>query len=99
MLRTATPDLPDEPTTEQVEAWIELAELVPDADFAASIRRMAEHPAADRADGDRTGLHPRLTEQIRDAFRPRVPTTSIRRPRAPAPWWTISSVCTQEPSA
>ncbi|MDQ1738249.1 MAG: hypothetical protein QOH56_4500, partial [Pseudonocardiales bacterium] len=67
MLRRATPDLPDEPTTEQVEAWIELAELVQDPDFAASVRRMAEHQAADRADGDRTGLHHDLTEQIREA--------------------------------
>jgi hypothetical protein len=32
----------------------------------SSIRRMAEHQAAERADGDRTGLHHELTNHIRD---------------------------------
>ena len=47
-MRAAMPDLPDDPTDEQLEAWIELAELVGDADFRAVIRRMAERGAADR---------------------------------------------------
>ncbi|MDR6318560.1 MerR family transcriptional regulator [Actinoplanes couchii] len=66
LLRSAMPDLPDEPTAEQVESWIELAELVQDDDFKASVRRMAEHQAAERADGDRTGLHHELTNHVRD---------------------------------
>jgi DNA-binding transcriptional MerR regulator len=66
LLRSAMPELPDEPTAEQVDAWIELAELVQDADFKASVRRMAEHQAAERADGDQTGLHHDLTNQVRD---------------------------------
>lgn len=41
MMRAAMPDLPAEPTPEQVEAWVELAELVQDTDFRASIRRAA----------------------------------------------------------
>lgn len=45
MLRSARPDLPDDPTTEQIEAWLALAELVQDDDFRASIRRMAEYQA------------------------------------------------------
>jgi DNA-binding transcriptional MerR regulator len=49
-MRSAAPELPDDPTPEQVEAWIELAELVRDDDFRASIRRMSEqHSAARRA--------------------------------------------------
>ncbi len=48
-MRTIRPDLPDDPTPEQVEAWIELAELVGDADFRRSIREMSERGAADRA--------------------------------------------------
>jgi DNA-binding transcriptional MerR regulator len=44
----AMPQLPDEPTDQQLEAWIELAELVADDDFRAVIRRMAERGAADR---------------------------------------------------
>ncbi|GAA4609800.1 MerR family transcriptional regulator [Actinoplanes octamycinicus] len=66
LLRSAVPDLPDEPTAEQVECWIELAELVQDSDFRASVRRMAEHQAAERAAGDRTGLHHDLTNHVRD---------------------------------
>lgn len=66
LLRTATPDLPDDPTPEQVGAWVELAELVQDRDFRASVRRMAEHQARERANGDRTGLHHDLTVVVRD---------------------------------
>lgn len=51
-LRGGLPELPDEPTPEQVEAWIELAELVRDPDFRARIRQMAESGAAERAKGD-----------------------------------------------
>ena len=66
MLRAATPDLPDDPTPEQVQAWVELAELAQDRDFRASIRRMAQHQARARAEGDQTGLHPDLTAYVRD---------------------------------
>jgi DNA-binding transcriptional MerR regulator len=51
-MRGAMPDLPDEPSDEQLEAWIELAELVADPDFRAVIRRMAERGAADRTAAD-----------------------------------------------
>ncbi|MGY0232326.1 helix-turn-helix domain-containing protein [Longispora urticae] len=51
-MRCAMPELPDDPTTAQVEAWIELAELVQDPDFRARTRRMAEAHAADRASQD-----------------------------------------------
>jgi DNA-binding transcriptional MerR regulator len=48
-MRMARPDLPDDPSVEQVEAWIELAELVADPDFRGRIREMSERAAADRA--------------------------------------------------
>ena len=51
-MRAATPELPDEPSKEQVDAWIELAELVQDPAFKASIRRMSEQHAAARAGGE-----------------------------------------------
>lgn len=51
-MRSATPELPDDPTPEQVDAWIELAELVQDPAFKASIRRMSEQHAAARAGGE-----------------------------------------------
>src|SRR5262249_44516426 len=34
-------ELPDDPTPEQVDAWIELAELVQDGGFQARVRQMA----------------------------------------------------------
>lgn len=74
LLRSAMPDLPDEPTGEQVDAWIELAELVQDPDFKASVRRMAEHQAADRANGDQTELHHELTNYVRDKVQAAIAT-------------------------
>lgn len=41
-LRSVTPELPEDPTDEQVDAWIELAELVADPDFRTLLRRMGE---------------------------------------------------------
>jgi DNA-binding transcriptional MerR regulator len=67
MMRSAMPELPDDPSPEQVDAWVELAELVQDRDFKASVRRMAEHQAAERAAGEASGsgLHHELTNQLR----------------------------------
>ncbi|MGW6919266.1 MerR family transcriptional regulator [Kitasatospora sp. NPDC054939] len=48
MVRAATPDLPDDPSVEQVAAWVELAELVGDEDFCAVLRRTAGVQAAGR---------------------------------------------------
>ena len=41
MMRGAMPDLPEEPTREQIEAWVELAELVQDPGFRARLRQTA----------------------------------------------------------
>ena len=51
-MRMARPDLPDDPTPEQVEAWIKLAELVADPGFRGRIRAMSERGAADRTAGE-----------------------------------------------
>jgi len=51
-MRSVSPDLPEDPTPEQVDAWIELAELVQDPAFKASIRRMSEQHAAAREAGE-----------------------------------------------
>ncbi|GAB7029137.1 hypothetical protein JCM4914_05980 [Streptomyces platensis subsp. malvinus] len=40
IVRTMTPELPDDPDAEQVRAWVELAELSLDPDFRAAVRRM-----------------------------------------------------------
>jgi len=39
-MRRAMPDLPDEPSDEQVDAWLELAALVRDEDFRERLRAM-----------------------------------------------------------
>ncbi|MEE1807984.1 MerR family transcriptional regulator [Streptomyces sp. BE133] len=56
IMRSMTPELPGSPGTEQVEAWLELAELSQDTDFRAVVHSMAEHHAAERARGDTTSL-------------------------------------------
>ncbi|UOX93029.1 MerR family transcriptional regulator [Amycolatopsis sp. FBCC-B4732] len=48
-LRSRRPNLPEEPSTEQLEAWIELADLVRDEDFRTSVRDFYHRAfAADR---------------------------------------------------
>ncbi|WP_344862955.1 MerR family transcriptional regulator [Amycolatopsis ultiminotia] len=51
-MRSAKPELPDDPTPEQLEAWIEFAELIRDPDFRLLIRKMSERQAADREAGE-----------------------------------------------
>ena len=64
MMRSAMPELPDDPAPEQVDAWVELAELVQDPEFKASVRRMAERQAADRISGDEMSVHKRLADVV-----------------------------------
>jgi len=45
-MRSMPAQLPDDPTTEQVEAWIELAELVSEPSFRTRVREMATTGAA-----------------------------------------------------
>ncbi|RZT76999.1 DNA-binding transcriptional MerR regulator [Micromonospora violae] len=63
-----TPELPDDPGTEQVEAWLELAELCPEPDFQARMRRLARQHGADH---DVPGLpRPDAVAVVRDAVAP-----------------------------
>ena len=48
-MRQVFPGLPEDPTAEQVEAWVELVVLIQDDDFVARSRQMAEHGARKRA--------------------------------------------------
>jgi DNA-binding transcriptional MerR regulator len=50
-MRSAKPTLPDDPSPEQLEAWLELAELVRNKDFRARIRAMSEAHSEARAAG------------------------------------------------
>ena len=49
-MRQVTPALPDDPTPEQLRAWVEVAELVQDPSFRARVREMAV--AGARQNGD-----------------------------------------------
>ncbi|MFF4605688.1 TIGR03086 family metal-binding protein [Streptomyces sp. NPDC001339] len=44
-LLAAAPDLPDDPTPEQIGAWTELATLVREPELRAALRRLAEYSA------------------------------------------------------
>ncbi|WP_405148339.1 MerR family transcriptional regulator [Sphaerisporangium sp. NBC_01403] len=70
IMRSLTPELPDNPEAEQVEAWVELAGLSQDPDFRASVRRMAEHHAADRAEGGTTRPRRDPAAMVRDQVAP-----------------------------
>lgn len=64
--RSLTPELPEDPEPEHIEAWVELAELFQDHDFRATLHGMAQDLAADRAPDDATGgLPPILAEAVR----------------------------------
>ncbi|WP_431991833.1 MerR family transcriptional regulator [Streptomyces albogriseolus] len=72
-LRFAAADLPDDPTPEQVDAWVELVELIQDPQFRATMRRMIEFNAADRGPDVPTGsslwFMSRLIRSAGDALR------------------------------
>ncbi|MFF8646395.1 MerR family transcriptional regulator [Streptomyces sp. NPDC015345] len=70
--RSLTPELPEEPEPEQIEAWVELAELFQDRDFRATLHGMAQDLAADRAPDDATGLPRILAEAVRAQVAPAV---------------------------
>ncbi|MFF2748332.1 MerR family transcriptional regulator [Kitasatospora sp. NPDC058048] len=50
--RSLTPELPEEPSVEQVEAWVELARLAGDTGFRALLRGLAEAEAAEAAEAE-----------------------------------------------
>lgn len=63
-MRMATPALPDDPSDEQVQAWVEVATLVQDPAFRARVRQMAEAggPQAGRDEPDGKALAARVAE-------------------------------------
>ena len=66
-MRAGMPELPDDPSPEQLEAWVEFAELIRDPDFRAQIRAMSERGAQARASGEGrpdSGAWQRLSELV-----------------------------------
>lgn len=70
IMRSMTPELPDDPEAGQVEAWVELAELSQDPDFRASMRRMAEAEAAEHAHSGTRGPQRDFVASVRDRVGP-----------------------------
>ncbi|MEV5335984.1 MerR family transcriptional regulator [Streptomyces werraensis] len=72
-LRFAAADLPDDPTPEQVDAWVDLVELIQDPEFRTAMRTMIECNAADRGPdvpgGSSLWFMSRLIRSAGDALR------------------------------
>ncbi|MFJ6049434.1 MerR family transcriptional regulator [Streptomyces sp. NPDC092307] len=66
LLRSVVPELPDDPTPEQVEAWVELAGLCQDEDFRAVIRRTAEVQAVEPDQQDVGAVQEALDRAMRE---------------------------------
>ncbi|MEU9286329.1 MerR family transcriptional regulator [Streptomyces sp. NPDC048275] len=70
--RSFTPELPDHPEAEQVEAWVELAELSRDLEFRAVVRELVADLGAERVARGRGGAGPLrdLVAVVRDRVGP-----------------------------
>ncbi|MEW2403766.1 MerR family transcriptional regulator [Streptomyces sp. NPDC046862] len=66
LMRSAMPELPDDPTPDQVESWGELAELCQNEDFRTTVRRIAEDQAQEPSRRDVSGLHDDLNQAMRE---------------------------------
>jgi DNA-binding transcriptional MerR regulator len=70
VMRSMTPELPDNPEAEQVQAWVELAEMSLDPGFRAVMRRMAEDQAAEQARNGMMGPRRDIAAVVRDQAGP-----------------------------
>ncbi|MFF7054172.1 MerR family transcriptional regulator [Streptomyces griseorubiginosus] len=66
VMRSMTPELPDNPEAEQVQAWVELAEMSLDPSFRAAVRRTVEDLAAEQSRNDMTGPRRDISAAVRD---------------------------------
>ncbi|MEV7556847.1 MerR family transcriptional regulator [Streptomyces sp. NPDC089795] len=66
LMRSVVPELPDDPTPEQVEAWVELAGLCQDEEFRAVIRRIAEDQAVEPDQRDVGSVQDALDRTVRE---------------------------------
>ncbi|WP_406513839.1 MerR family transcriptional regulator [Streptomyces sp. NBC_00161] len=66
LMRSALPELPEDPTPEQVDAWVELAGLCQSADFRAAIRRTAREQVEELSGKDAIALQGALDQAIRE---------------------------------
>ncbi|GHI04828.1 MerR family transcriptional regulator [Streptomyces cellostaticus] len=71
LMRRTAADLAEEPTPEQVDAWIELAEMLQDPEFRTQMRRAAEfnadHRTPEARDGGASWFARRLADLVGEA--------------------------------
>ncbi|MFI7178169.1 MerR family transcriptional regulator [Streptomyces spororaveus] len=67
LMRSALPELPDDPTPGQVEAWVELAGMCEDPDVGGALRRTAEEQAREPSrQDDVSALHEAVDRTLRE---------------------------------
>ncbi|MEU4038877.1 MerR family transcriptional regulator [Streptomyces collinus] len=70
VMRSMTPELPDNPEAEQVQAWVELAEMSLDPGFRAGVRRMVKDQAAEQTRSDMVGPRRDIAAAVCDQVGP-----------------------------
>ncbi|MER7004230.1 MerR family transcriptional regulator [Dactylosporangium sp. NPDC000555] len=66
-LRAATPELPDDPTAEQVDAWIELTDLIQDPQLRTAMHRVASY-ADEHAPGPHEAAETAAVERVTEMW-------------------------------
>ncbi|BDM70290.1 hypothetical protein HEK616_37770 [Streptomyces nigrescens] len=94
-LLAATPDLPADPSDEQVDAWLELGALVQDPALRAGMRRMARY-AADHRPGEHDPAALQAAERLTDDWLRRVETARKQgiAPDSPAADPVVAAIVT-----
>lgn len=98
MIRGVFPELPADPSGEQVEAWVELVTLIQDEDFVSRVRQMVVRGAAKRISEADTIVHQQaygdiLAAGAAKAYAEGVDPTSpegVERARAIVSAWTAA---------
>ena len=67
--RSMTPELPDNPTEEQIAAWVELAELSLDPEFRVAVRNLVDSHVADPPEGSANPPRPDVVALTRELVR------------------------------
>ncbi|MBB5804097.1 DNA-binding transcriptional MerR regulator [Saccharothrix ecbatanensis] len=76
MVRSMTPELPEHPADEQVEAWVSLTRLAQDPDFRACLKRLAEQHVLTRGEGLRPDPAAVVLDEVGPALAARVDPAS-----------------------
>ncbi|MET8295862.1 MerR family transcriptional regulator [Streptomyces sp. NPDC001591] len=66
LMQSVLPELPDDPTSEQVDAWVELVGLCQCADFRGALRRTAQNQAEELSRRDGIALQESLDLAMRE---------------------------------